>query len=129
MDLSLFLAKLLGLYLLIVAVDMLLRKHELEGAVRDFSSSKSLLVFSGSTSLFLGLVIVLAHPVYEVDWDGLVTLLGYLLIVRGIARVCFPRLSAKEDCYLFPSRILGHLACFTRTRDLPDVPRIYCRLI
>lgn len=96
MDLSLFLAKLLGLYLLIVAVDMLLRKHELEGAVRDFSSTKSLLVFSGSTSLFLGLVIVLAHPVYEVDWDGLVTLLGYLLIVRGIARVCFPAYLQKK---------------------------------
>lgn len=96
MEFSLFLAKLLGLYLLIMAIDLLLRRKELEGAVKDFSTSKGLLVFSGSVSLFLGLVIVIAHPVYEMNWRGLVTLLGYLLILRGLARVAFPSRLQKK---------------------------------
>jgi hypothetical protein len=90
MELSIFLAKWLGLYLLIVAADLLLRRHELEGAVRDFASSKGLLVFSGSISLLIGLAIVIAHPVYEGDWRGFITLLGYLIILRGAVRVAFP---------------------------------------
>ncbi len=90
MDLSLFLAKLLGLYLLIMALDLLFRRHELEGAVKDFAASKGLLVSSGSMSLLLGLAIVISHPVYTGDWRGLITLIGYLLILRGIMRVAFP---------------------------------------
>jgi len=101
MELSIFLAKLLGLYLLIVAADLLLRKHELEGAVRDFASSKGLLVFSGSISLLLGLAIVIAHPVYEMNWRGLITLLGYLLIFRGIMRVAFPTRIQKKIVSVF----------------------------
>lgn len=90
MELSIFLAKLIGLFLLIVAADLLLRRHELEGAVEDFASSKGLLIFSGSISLLLGLAIVIAHQVYEWNWRGLITLLGYLMIVRGAARFAFP---------------------------------------
>jgi hypothetical protein len=90
MDLSIYLAKLIGIYLIIVAADMLLRRREVRGAVKDFASSKGLLVFSGSISLLLGLAIVIAHPVYEQSTQGLITILGYLLILRGIWRMAFP---------------------------------------
>jgi len=101
MALSIFLAKLLGVYFLIIAIDLLLRRRELEGAVRDFSSSKGLLVFSGSISLLLGLSIAIAHPIYMWNWRGLITLLGYLLIVRGIMRVAFPTHIQRKILSLF----------------------------
>ncbi|HUD00699.1 MAG TPA: hypothetical protein VMR37_00065 [Rhabdochlamydiaceae bacterium] len=96
MDLSMFLAKLLGLYFLIIAFEILVRKHELEGAVKNFASSKGLIVFSGSLSLLLGLAIVIGHPVYEMDFTGLITLIGYLLILRGIWRITFPSRLQKK---------------------------------
>jgi uncharacterized membrane protein HdeD (DUF308 family) len=96
MDLSIFLARLIGLYLLIVAADLLFRRHEFEMAVKDFASSKGLLVFSGSISLLLGLAIVIAHPVYELSYHGLITLLGYLMILRGIWRIAFPSRVQKK---------------------------------
>src|SRR5579885_3255115 len=101
MELSIFLAKFLGLYLLIVSADLLLRRHELEGAVKDFASSKGLLVFSGSISLLAGLAIVIGHPVYEANWRGLITLFGYLLIVKGIMRVAFPTRLQKRIVSFF----------------------------
>lgn len=90
MELSIFLAKLLGLYLLIVAFELIVRRREFEGAVRDFASSKGLIVFSGSISLLLGLAVVIGHPIYEMSWRGLITLVGYLLILRGVWRMAFP---------------------------------------
>lgn len=101
MELSIFLARLIGLYLLIVAADLLVRRREMEGAVRDFASSKGLLVFSGSISLLLGLAIAIGHPIYERGWRGLITLLGYLLIFRGIMRVAFPTRLQKRIGSLF----------------------------
>jgi hypothetical protein len=101
MELSMFLAKLLGIYFLIMAVDMLLRRQELEGAVRDFASSKGLLMFSGSTSLLFGLAIVIAHPIYDQNWQGLITLLGYLLVIRGVIRFAFPSYVHKKTMTFF----------------------------
>jgi len=90
MELSMFLAKLLGVYMLIVAAELILRRHEFEGAVRDFAASKGLIVFSGSVSLILGLAVAIGHPIYEFNFRGLITLIGYLLILRGIWRMAFP---------------------------------------
>lgn len=109
MELSIFLAKLLGLYMLIVAADLLLRRKELEKAVKDFASSKGLLVFSGSISLLFGLAIAIAHPVCTWDWRGLITLLGYLLILRGVHRIAFPTTIQKRVVSLFHRR---HSAIF-----------------
>jgi uncharacterized membrane protein YkvI len=101
MELSIYLAKLIGIYLLIVAADMLLRRREIRGAIRDFASSKGLLVFSGSISLLLGLAIVIAHPIYESTLQGFITLLGYLLILRGVWRIAFPTHVQKRLASLF----------------------------
>ena len=90
MELSMFWAKLLGLYSLIIALELLVRKHEIEKAVKDFASSKGLLMFSGSISLLIGLALVISHPVYEATWQGFITFLGYVLILRGIWRITFP---------------------------------------
>lgn len=90
MSLSIFFARLFGLYFLIFAADLLLRRRELEGAVKNFASSAGLLLFSGSVSLLLGLTIVILHPIYEMSWRVVVTLLGYLLILRGVLRLAFP---------------------------------------
>ena len=90
MLLSIFLAKLLGIYMLIAAAEIVLRRREVEGVLKDLSHSKGLLAYTGSISLLLGLVIVLSHPVYDKDWRGLITLIGYVLILRGIIRSGFP---------------------------------------
>jgi hypothetical protein len=90
MELSIFLAKLLGIYMLIVAAELILRRREFEGAVRDFASSKGLLVFSGSISLLVGLAVVIGHPIYESDFRVVISLLGWLLILRGVWRTAFP---------------------------------------
>ena len=70
MELSLFLAKLLGLYFLIIAADLLFRRHQLEATVAEVFASRALLAFSGSISVLLGLALVIAHPVYEANWSG-----------------------------------------------------------
>lgn len=104
MDLSIFLAKLLGIYLLIITVELLVRRRELERAIKSFTSSKGLLISSGSISLLFGLVIVIGHPVYDMDWQGLITLLGYVLIIRGIIRVAFPSYFQKKMEHFFHRR-------------------------
>jgi uncharacterized membrane protein HdeD (DUF308 family) len=90
MELSIFLAKFLGIYLLICGVFCLFRKKQLENAVKDIFSSAGLLALAGAMSLMFGLAIVIAHPVYSMNWRGVITLIGYLSIIKGIVRLWFP---------------------------------------
>jgi uncharacterized protein YjeT (DUF2065 family) len=90
MDVSLFLAKLLGLYFLILAFICIFRKRQVRATGKELVSSPSALAVSAEISLLFGLVIAIDHTIWEADWRGVVTALGYLLILRGILRFGFP---------------------------------------
>lgn len=90
MDLSVFWAKLLGLYLLFLAAIFIWRRENVNLFVGDFLSSKALIAYSGLMSLFIGLAIVITHPIWEFNWKGLITLIGYLSIVKGVIRFSYP---------------------------------------
>lgn len=90
MDISVFLAKLIGLYFIIVALLCAWRKRQIETTAKELVSSKSALAVSAEISLLFGLVIAIDHSIWEWSWQGLITLLGYLMILRGILRFAFP---------------------------------------
>ena len=89
MDLSHFLASFLGLYYLIFGVILLFRKETVLRSVEDFYSSRSFLLLGGIMALFLGIAIVLTHSIWIFNWQGLVSLIGYLAIFKGIMMLGF----------------------------------------
>ncbi len=90
MDISIFLAKFLGLYLLIVGLVWIVRRGDFLKSLNDFLSSKGTLFLSGFISLLFGLAIAIVHTHWGLDWKGVITLLGYLAIFKGILRIGFP---------------------------------------
>ena len=89
MLLSLFLAKIMGLYLLIAAGLWVVKKEQVDESIEDFASSRGLVLFSGAISLIAGLAIAIGHPIWEFNWRGLITAMGYLFILQGIMRFAF----------------------------------------
>lgn len=95
MELSLFLAKFFGIYFLILALLWLVRKEQFEKLASEIFASIGLLGLTGIISLVFGIAIVVAHPVLEFNWRGVITFIGYLSIFQGIMRIGFPRESQK----------------------------------
>lgn len=89
MELSIFLARVIGLYLLIVGEIFLFRGNSIKKTLKEMTQSKGLLAFSGALSLLAGLAIVIGHPVYEWSWRVIITLIGYLAIFQGVTRLAF----------------------------------------
>jgi len=90
MELSLFLAKLFDLYLLTVAVLWVVRGEAISKVLEEFFASRPMLFLSGLLALAVGIAIVIGHSVWELNWRGLITLIGYLSIAKGIARIGYP---------------------------------------
>lgn len=90
MDLSLFLAQLLGLYLVIVCLAALYHRDIVAVLVKEIGSNTSVLLFSGTIHIILGLLVILSHNIWSTDWRVLITVLGWITLAKGIIRLFFP---------------------------------------
>ncbi len=93
MFLSVFLAQLFGIYLLITGLYYILRYDQIEEVLTDFYSSPALRVTSAVISLLIGLIIILSHSVWVLNWPLLITLIGYLSFAKGILNLFYPELA------------------------------------
>ena len=95
MELSLFLAKLFGIYMLIVACLWLARGEVISRTLEELFANRAMLFLSGLLALAAGIAIVISHSVWEANWRGLITIIGYGSIAKGVARIGFPDVPQK----------------------------------
>lgn len=123
MELSIFLAKVLGAYLVITSISLFLNKKKFKNLMDNLKHNPSAMFISGSISLLIGLLIVIAHNVWEADWRVAITLLGWIILMKGIVKTVFPQADQRlltrcmkqnytyHICSLF-SLILGLYLCY-----------------
>jgi hypothetical protein len=90
MQTSIFLAKLLGPILALAGLAMLINRKELGALAQEFLRSRALFFLLGLVDFAVGLAIVLTHNVWAADWRVIITVLGWLLLVRGVVRTLIP---------------------------------------
>lgn len=91
MDTSVFLAQLIGPILLLVGLGLLFNRAIYREAAEEVIKGRALLYLFGAIEFTAGLAIVLAHNVWVWNWPVIVTLLGWLLVVRGALRIVVPQ--------------------------------------
>ena len=87
MQASIFIARLLGPLLLAVGAGILINPRMFRTMGTEVVRSVTLVYLFGLMDLAAGLAIVLTHNVWLVSWRVLITLIGWLLVIRGAARV------------------------------------------
>lgn len=90
MEHSLFLAKLVGLYTVVICLAGIVNRHHWRALVNELNQAPHLMgMFAGSIALLFGLFIILTHNVWTPDWRGLITLMGWVGILKGLLRLFF----------------------------------------
>jgi len=87
---SIFLARLLGPLLLIVGAGILFNPHAFRTMANEVVKSVTLVYLFGFLDFAAGLAIVLTHNVWIASWRVLITILGWLLLIRGTVRILIP---------------------------------------
>jgi uncharacterized membrane protein len=88
-DLSLYLAKLIGLTIFIMGLAMVFNKLNFQKTAQEISHSHALMTLIAILPLVLGLAMILAHNVWVFDWPVIVTIVGWLIFICGILRLFF----------------------------------------
>jgi len=85
---TIFLSRLLGLYLVFVALAMMLNKHTTVQTVTDLVHSAPLMLLVGILTLAAGLALVLSHNIWSAGpATAVVTLAGWLTLLKGLSFV------------------------------------------
>lgn len=87
---SYFLAQLIGLYLLVVGVVVTVRRCSLMPAVAELVKNKGVLVLLGAVELAAGIAIVLVYPRITFDWMGIISLVGWMMVVESLVYLTMP---------------------------------------
>ena len=91
MTTSIFLAKLIGPFFLLVGLSLLVNQAQFGIIANEFLQSPALVFLTGLIILPAGLAVVLTHNVWVADWRVLITLLGWLSLISGIIRLLVPK--------------------------------------
>ncbi len=92
MQTSIFLAKLMGPVMIIMAAAILFNRDHFKKAIEEGMNSPISLLIAGLLTLVTGLAIVNTHNIWTSDWRVIITVLGWLSIVGGIIRIAMPTL-------------------------------------
>jgi hypothetical protein len=103
---SLFLAQIIGVYLVFIGLVLLTRYNELRHIVIEAFNNRVIIFVGGIFTLSVGLIIVLIHNTWEASPAVIITILGWLTVLKSLL-------------YLFlPQRTLARLAQFINNRAI-----------
>ena len=90
MELSIYLAQLLGAYFTIAGALIVYRQKSFMPAVTEIGESRAIILVIALVELIAGLAIAIAHPILEFSWLGLITLIGWWMIIESVLYMAMP---------------------------------------
>ena len=85
-----FIAQIIGLLFSIDAVGVLINTAIYRRMVEEFTESPALRYLGGMLALFFGLFILNFNNAWTADWTVIITIIGWLSVVKGVLLIVFP---------------------------------------
>jgi len=90
METSIFLAKILGPYCVIVALGGLFNLKAYQRVIHEFTTNAAMVYISGVFALLFGLWILQYHHIWIFNWRVIITIVGWMSIIKGMYLIFFP---------------------------------------
>lgn len=88
---SIFLGKIISVFLIVFSLGILLNRHIYKKAFHEMIETPAILTISGIVTIILGLLIVLSHNIWNAAWESIISIIGWVLLIQGIFRLVFPK--------------------------------------
>ncbi|KTD64333.1 hypothetical protein [Legionella spiritensis] len=92
---TLFLATVIGWYLVIVSLFLLFRRETMRTIMAEILAQRALVFVLAVFTLILGLLMVTSHNIWVMAWPVVVTLISWLVLISGLLRFFCPDTAIK----------------------------------
>jgi len=113
MDISIFFAQFFGWYMVIMGLLILVKGKVFLEELLKMVENKSFLLLSGYLTLFLGLTTVILHNVWVEDWRVIITIFGWLTLIKGVLLIGFSNYYLKIAAYFVNKSMLIRILSIT----------------
>ncbi|MFC1599661.1 hypothetical protein ACFL3T_01370 [Patescibacteria group bacterium] len=90
MELSVFVAKLYGAVMLALGLGLLINAGYYKKAFGEIMKDKTGILLGGMFALVIGLLLVMYHNVWEASWVVIITIIGWIALVKGVLLLVYP---------------------------------------
>ena len=94
MDISIFFARFWGSFFIIFGLLFIITRQL--GKTIEMTDNKAFVIATGYITLLMGLVTVILHNVWVLDWRVAITVLGWSTLIKGIGKIGFPEQIHKQ---------------------------------
>lgn len=95
MNISNYLALLWGITILVVSFAILIKPKLLERLFAE-AKNKAIMSFWGAITLVVGITMVFVHNVWVLDWRVVITIIGWLTLIKGLDILLLPKRMKKR---------------------------------
>lgn len=95
MEFSIFFARLWGSFFVIFGLLFIITKQL--GKTIEMTDDKAFVISTGYITMLMGLVTVILHNVWVLDWRIFITILGWSTLIKGIMKIGFPEFIHKQS--------------------------------
>ena len=109
-DVTLIAARIIGPLCILAGVALITQSGRMIAAVSGFFGDSALLVFTAFVTLAMGLTLVVLHPRWNGITAALISLIGWLVVLRGAVLLLAPNLARETMGLLFANPTLVPIA-------------------
>jgi len=95
METSIFIARIFGLCYLIIGAGLVFNRKTFQQVMEDFCKNAASFFYGGLLALVIGVVIVLKHNIWAANWTVIITIIGWIALIKGIWIIVFPNTVPK----------------------------------
>lgn len=110
MDLSIFVAQLAAIIYLAIGVGILVDKKYYSKLFEGFIKDMTAMYLGGFVALAVGFSLVTFHNDWVKSWEVLVTILGWLALIKGVMLLAFPTTFIKMAKPWLKAKYFGSFA-------------------
>ena len=110
MDHSRFIARVMGTYYLIMSMIMFFDMPLFLNNIRLMLVLPVLIFIVGIFTLILGVILVISHSKWHLNWSILITILSWLVLFKGIALILYPQIIQHYSLAFASNLQWGYLA-------------------
>ncbi len=95
MNISNYLSQLWGIIIAVVSLILLIKPKLLERLFAGAKNKRTMFLW-GIITLAVGVVMVLVHNIWVLDWRVVITILGWLTLIKGLDLLLLPKRMRKR---------------------------------
>lgn len=110
MDVSKFLSKILGIYLIIVSTAMFLHMDQFRNYATLLINDAPLMLVTGLFTLVLGILMVVSHNIWQWHWRVIITIFAWIALLKGASIIFYPQFMDKSTLLFLQNTTVVYIA-------------------